>query len=671
MEPQGAGRRLAAIMFTDLVGSTALTARSEAAGLRAKERHRELVREEVARYGGELLESPGDETLSLFGSAVDAVNCALALQEATAGEAEVGLHVGIHLGDVLVRGRDVHGDGVNIASRICALSEGGGICVSDEVQHSIQNQENIESRSLGQHELKNVPRPVEVFAVGRPGTLTLARPRRAQARFWSRGRSAVAALVLVVGALIGWLIWDQTRGAAAGPIRSIAVLPLENLSGDPDQEYFADGMTEVLIANLARVRGLRVISRTSSMAYRDSGKTLPQIARELNVDAVVEGSVLRAGDRVRITAQLIQASSDEHLWSDSYERDLQDVLALQGEVARAIAGEIELQLSGSEKPGEAARPVDPGAFEAYLKGRHHWNRRTGADLRKSIEYFETAIALDPDWALAHSGLAEAYVLLANYDPSVRPRDSMPRARAAAERALELDDELAPAHTALAAVRHWYDWDWEGAEVEFQRALELDPSYATTHYWYAIQRITNKKDAIEHAQRALELDPLSILIGTGMGVVLLQTREYDRSIETLRETLELEPSFAIAQVILAWAYAAKGMHEEAIEVAERLARTAPESPRSMVTLAEIYAGAGRREDALRILEEVRGFALYPLGVAYVYAALGEADTAFEWLEKSYERRSLQLTWIQVDRGLDPLRSDPRFQDLLRRIGLPES
>ena len=497
-------------------------------------------------------------------------------------------------------------------------------------------------------------------------------PEQEVVRLRSSRRIDFAIIGVLVLALCMALFGPEMEIAPAAdePIRSIAVLPLDNLSGDPAQEYFADGMTEVLIADLARVRGLRVISRTSSMAYRNSDKTLPQIARELDVDAVVEGSVLRAGDRVRITAQLIEASSDEHLWSDSYERDLRDVLALQGEVAQAIAGEIELKLLSPEKPGKAARPVDPGALEAYLKGRHHWNKRTGAHLRKSIAYFETAIALDPDWALAHSGLAEAYVLLAFYDPSVRTHSSMPRARAAAERALELDDELAPAHTALAAVRFWYDWDWPGTEVEFLRALELDPSYATAHYWYALYRISNKQDAIEHGQRARELDPLSSLVGTGLGLILLNTDEYDRSIETLRETLEFDPSFVLGRNFLARAYTANGMHDKAVEVAEQLARSDP-GPREVATLALAYAGARRHEDALRILEEVRGSAVYPLDVAFAYAALGEADVAFEWLEKAYERRSLLLTLIRVEPNLDPLRSDPRFQDLVRRIGFPES
>ena len=303
-------RRLAAIMFTDIVGYTALMAESEAKGLRVRERHRALVRPVVEQYHGESIEARGDESLSTFPTALDAVNCALAIEAAARDEAELKLHLGIHLGDVVVQDGEVSGDGVNIASRICALSEGGGICVSDEVQHSIQNQENVEAHSLGEHELKNVPRPVGVFSItgvaAPPRFIAAVQPARSP----RTARWAFAGVVaLFLGALGAW--WLTGRAPDAGPVRSIAVLPFDNLSGDPEQEYFADGMTEALIANLARVRGLRVISRTSTMAYRNSGKTLPQIARELDVDAVVEGSVLRAGERVRITAQLIQASSDE------------------------------------------------------------------------------------------------------------------------------------------------------------------------------------------------------------------------------------------------------------------------------------------------------------------------------------------------------------------------
>jgi TolB-like protein/Flp pilus assembly protein TadD len=474
--------------------------------------------------------------------------------------------------------------------------------------------------------------------------------------------------VIAFGAL-SWWAWNRPV-TTTGPIRSIAVLPLENLSGDPEQEYFADGMTEALIGAVAKIRPLSVISRTSVMRYKDSDLPLPEIARELGVEAVIEGTVMRAGDRVRITAQLIRASTDEHLWNDSYDRDLRDILALHSEVARAIAGEIELQLSGAEKPAKAERPVDPDAFEAFLKGRYHWNMRTAADIWKSIKYFETAIALDPDWALPHSGLAEAYVLLAVYDQKVLPRTSMPRARAAAERALELVEELAPAHAALAGVRMWYDWDWAGAEAGFQRALELDPSYATAHHWYAIHLAALKRPgAVQHARRARELDPLSTIIGANMGIIQLFTRDYDGSIEALRTALEYAPDFAFGQEWLISAYIAKGMHEEAVEVAERLTRTQPE-PGHRVFLALAYAGAGRSDDAHRVLEEVRVSPIDPFAVAQVYATLGDAAEAFEWLEKAFERRSLRLSWASVDPVFDPLRSDPRFEDLLRRIGYPE-
>ena len=666
-------RKLAAILSADVVGYSRLMAEDEAATVRTLTAYREQIGTLVREHRGRVVDFTGDNFLAEFPTATDAVEAAAEIQrvlKARNAAVPVGrameFRIGVHLGEVRVEGERLYGDGVNIAARLEGLAEPGGTCISDDVLHQVQRKLELDFDDMGEQSVKNIPDPVHAYRV---------RERAAEVPTtgaWPRlgTRPLVVGLALIASGTLAWWGWNRPV-ATAGLIRSIAVLPLENLSGDPEQEYFVDGMTEALIADLARVRGLRVISRTSSMAYRNSGKTLPVIARELNVDAIVEGSVLRAGDRVRITAQLIQASSDEHLWSDSYDRDLQDVLALHSEVARAIAGEIQLQLSSPQKSDNPARPVDPAALEAYLKGRHHWNKRTGSDLWKSIEYFETAIGLDPDWALAHSGLAEAYVLLAVYDQEVQPRTSMPRARAAAERALELVDELAPAHAALAAVRLWYDWDWAGAEAGFQRALELDPSYATAHHWYSLhQALMKQPDAVEHAQRAQELDPLATVIGTNLGIVQLFTRDYDGSIETLRSTLEFDPGFAFAEEWLITVYIAKGMHEEAVEVAERLTRTHPD-PGRRVFLAHAYAGAGRNADARRILAEVRDAGVDPLTVANAYAALRDAAAAFEWLEKGYERRSLRLSWISVDPAFDPLRDDPRFQDLLRRIGFPES
>ncbi len=326
--PDPVERRLAAIMFTDIVGSTALMAKSERAALRVEQRHRTLVRTQVGRYHGEFIEAPGDETLSIFGSALDAVSCALAIQTETEAETELRLHIGVHSGDVLRKGREIHGDGVNVASRVCRVSERGGLCISGEVYKSIRNQPGVEAVSLGERELKNVPEPVSVYSItgsaAEPGPVSSTAPR---ARWTLSALAALAAIGLVVG---GWLYRPTPL---AGAIRSIAVLPLENLSGDPEQEYFADGMTEALIGSLAKIRALSVISRTSVMRYKQSVKSLPDIAQELGVEAVIEGTVMRAGDRVRITAQLIDARNDRHLWSDSYDRDLRSRFRLQQELA--------------------------------------------------------------------------------------------------------------------------------------------------------------------------------------------------------------------------------------------------------------------------------------------------------------------------------------------------
>ncbi len=408
MDPEAVERKLAAIMFTDIVGYTALMAESEEKGLSVRQRHRALVRPLVERYHGEAIEARGDESLSTFPTALDAVNCALAIEAAARGDRELSLHVGIHLGDVVVQDGEVSGDGVNIASRICALSEGGGICASDEVQHSIQNQENIEARSLGEHQLKNVPRPVGVFSItgaaAPPRFIATVQPaRRPRTGRWV----SAGAVALVLAALGAWSLTGPAPDSTM--IRSIAVLPLENLSGDPEQEYFTLGMTEALIGNLAKIASLSVISRTSVMQYRGARKPLTEIARELGVDVVVEGSVLRAGDSVRISAQLIDARSDRHLWSESYERDVGDILALQGEVARAIADAIELTITPQEQMRLASTPrVVPEAYEAYLKGRYHFNKLTPASIKKAVEYFNEAIEADASYAPPWAGLADAY-----------------------------------------------------------------------------------------------------------------------------------------------------------------------------------------------------------------------------------------------------------------------
>ncbi len=410
-------RRLAAILAADAVGYSRLMAQDEVATVATLNAHRNTMGELVRRHGGRVVDVAGDNLLAEFPSALEAVACAVAIQRelrsANAGvprERRLQFRIGIHLGDVMVEGPRIYGDGINIAARLEGLSEPGGVCVSGSVHDQVQSKLDVGYEDLGPQSIKNIPRPVRVYRLRTPGVVAEARIGAPQRR---RLVLVVGALVAVAGSVAWWQLGAPVTAPAPGAspqrIRSVAVLPLENLSGNPEQEYFTDGMTEALISDLAKIGSLRVISRTSAMQYRGVRKSLPEIARELNVDAVVEGSVLRAGDVVRITAQLIDARSDMHLWSESYQRELRDIVTLQGDVARTIARAIELTLSPREQALLAHdRPVEPSAYEAYLKGRYFLEKPTRADHARAIVYFEQSVREDPDYAPAWAGLADAY-----------------------------------------------------------------------------------------------------------------------------------------------------------------------------------------------------------------------------------------------------------------------
>jgi len=458
-------------------------------------------------------------------------------------------------------------------------------------------------------------------------------------------------------------------------IESLAVLPLANLSGDPEQEYFADGMTDELITNLSKIGSLKVISRTSVMQYKGAKKPLREIAQALGVDGVIEGSVFRAGNRVRITAQLIHAATDRHLWAESYERDLRDVLALQSEVAGAIANEIKIKLTPQEQARLAsARPVNPEAHEAYLKGRYYWNLRTEEGVKKGIEYFQQAIEKDPGYALAYAGLADSYVLLGDWG-LMAPKEAFPRAKAAALKALEMDETLADPHASLGAARVDYDWDWVRAEKEFKRAIELNPGYATAHRCYAeyLSAMGRHNEAIAEAKRAQELDPLSLSINAVEGWVFALARRYDEAIAQCRRTLELNAGFYPAHLYLGWAYEQEKLYAEAISEYQKGIALEQGNPALAAYLAHGYAAAGKRTEALKIISNLRELSkrryVPPYRIAEIYAVLGDTDQAFGWLEKAYDNRSHQLVFLKVDPLVDSLRSDPRFQDLLRRLNFP--
>lgn len=500
---------------------------------------------------------------------------------------------------------------------------------------------------------------------------------------WSRRKwAALGVGFFAATSLVSWVLhmggWaDRARSVQSQPprIESLAVLPIVNLSGNSESDYFADGMTEELIASLGKLGVLRVISRTSVMHYRGTKQSLPSIARELNVDAVVEGSVLRSGNRVRITAQLIQAKEDRQLWSESYERDISDILALQSDVARDIAERIRLKvLPYQHKLLASTHSLIPAAYEAYLQGRYYWNKRSREGVLRGLEYFKEAVRLDSNYALAYAGIADSYLVLVDYH-WLSSAEAVPQARIAALKALSIDESLPEAHTSMASIAST-DWDWPTAEKEYLRALELNPNYATARFWYSmlLAQLGRPGEAVVEAKRAAEIDPLSPIINNNVGEMLYLNRQYKEALTVFTKINETYPNFMAGWYCTGEAYVQTGRFDEAIAALKRAAMLSPKDGMVMSALIHAYGTAGWKAQARELLEQWKkssdegylpGFLL---GQAYV--GLGENQSAIRSLERAYHERDTQLKSIGADPVYDPLRSNPRFQGLLRRMNLPQ-
>lgn len=491
-----------------------------------------------------------------------------------------------------------------------------------------------------------------------------------------RWRYALLILIpLAAIAAVAFLLYSREKPPA---VTSIMVLPLTNLSGDPEQEYFADGITDALIGDLAKIGGLQVISRTSSMHYKGTKKSLPEIAREINVDAVVEGTVQRSGDRVVIRAQLIHAATDRHLWVRDYSREMRDVLDLQSEIAQAIAREVQIKMTPAEQARFTSRhPVRPKAFDDYLQGRFlYWNRRTPDNLNKAIELFQSAIKEDPNFAQAHVGLADVYNALGTVQFSALPPvEARSRAEEAAKNALALDAQLAEAYSALGSVKH-FNWKWSEAEQDFKRAIELNQNYANAHNFYAgyLMCIGRADEAIAASNRARELDPFSLSISAQRGFLLENARRYNEAIAQLRSVIEMDPNHYQAYWILGHTYAANKQFDEAIAASQKAVDLSGRTPGALAILGLAYGLADRKAEANKVLDELlklnKTRYVTPAALVNVYIGLGDKDKAFEWLEKAFQEKSNYVAYLKVFPIADPLRSDPRFSDLLRRVGLPQ-
>jgi len=675
-------RELAAIMFSDIAGYTAIMGRDEQEGLEARAAHRELLRTILPGFNGRLLGDLGDGALSSFQSAIDAVNCARAFQAASANNPQVKIRVGIHVGDVLFSDNTVLGDGVNIASRIVALAPPGGICISERVYEEIRNQRGMAVRSLGQKNLKNVNRPIGVYVMSE-GADAQAGSESSMPKSGRIARMAIAVAGVIAFAAIAYVVAlrrsSQAPTVAASPsgkaqvIRSIAVLPLDNYSGDPNQEYFADGMTDELTSDLATISQLRVISRGSAMRFKGEHRPpTPEIARLLNVDAVVEGSVLRIGDKVRITAQLIDAPADKHLWAKSFERDSRDVLALQDELASAIAHEINVQLT----PAEQARltstaSVIPAAHDAYLKGRYFFSRPSDENLKKAVAQFEEAVKLDPTFAPAFSGLSDAYLWEGANEGFLTSSEAMLKARDTAVRAAQMDDTSAEAHTSLAVFRSFYEFDWRGGESEFRRAFALNPNYAFAHDQFGIRLAYQGRldEAVAEGGRAAELDPLSpqILIDTTLALAWQDT--YQAAMEQDDRVLDLDENFFFAPLQKGWINLEAGKISDAIPELQKA--NAMEAPSFVAAwLGYAYGASGDQVKARAMIEELNHKSVHgyvpPFNLAIVYLGMGERERALGYLERAYSAHSQWLCWLKMDRIFDPIRSEPRFIALLKKL-----
>jgi eukaryotic-like serine/threonine-protein kinase len=484
---------------------------------------------------------------------------------------------------------------------------------------------------------------------------------------------AVMIFVMVSVLAIGAVIYLTRENTAIG---SVAVLPLVNVGADPNAEYLSDGITESLINSLSRLSDLKVMSRSSVFRYKGKETDPKAVGRELGVQAVVTGRLVQRGDTISISLELVDARDNSHLWGDQYNTKLSEIIAVQGEMAKDISKNLRLKLTGEEKRRLTQRYTDNiAAYQLYLKGRYAWNKRTAEELRRSAEHFQQAIDLDPSYALAYAGLADSYNMLADYSV-LPPKEAFPRAEAAASKALEIDDTLAEAHTSLAFVKMAYDGDWAGADREFRRAIELNPNYATAHQWYASYLVMTRRfeESITEMKRAQALDPLSRIINANLGLHYYYARQYDQAIEQLHKTIDLNPDFGLAYFYLGRPLLQKGMRNEAIAELQKARALSGEDPETIAELGYAYGVAGRRAEAQAVLRELDGLSkrryVLPYFIATIHTGLGDKDQAFAWLEKAYAESHPGLALVNVDPKFDTLRSDPRFNELLRRIGITQ-
>lgn len=688
-------RKLAAIMFTDMVGFSALVQRNEKLALELLADSQRLLRTQFLLFNGREVKTTGDGFLVEFPSALDATQCAVEIQRAIvarnatqSSERHVHVRIGIHVGDVVHREADMYGDGVNIAARIEPLAIGGGICLSDTVYAQVRNKLDVGLTKLDSPELKHIEIPMDVYRVvlpwqqqptvaSKPGSLPSSRPIR---RTLLVGAATVIVL-LATGA--GWWVLHQLfKGksqTASPPVastspaayqKSIAVLPFVNMSADKNDEYLSDGMTEELLNVLGQAPGLHVPGRTSCFAFKGKTEdgTLRRVGEQLHVSTVLEGSVLKSGDRLRITAQLVNVDDGFQLWGHTYNGDVRDVLSVQTNVAQQVVQALQVKLGVEATRALAKAPTEnPEAHRLYLMGRHYLFKGTEEGNRRAVAYFNHALQKDPNYARAYCGLADTLG-----DFKLAPKDSYPKLRAYAETALKLDPNLAEAHISIGVILFNFDWDFLGAEKEFQQALRLNPNLALAYDWYAYYLAVRGRftEAIAEQKKALDLDPLAPGVIADLGGIYYISRDFDRAIETAKQAAELDSNYPWSYVWLGWSLIEQGKPREAIPQFKKLLSLA-DYPWTRTDLASGYAAAGDRAKAEAVLKELKERQTSQFVPSYPRAAacafLKDKERALELLEQAVAERDSDCVVMNVDPALDSLRNGPRFQALLKRVG----
>jgi adenylate cyclase len=654
------------VLFLDIVGYSKLLIHAQSDQLQELG---EIVRgtEQFrrAQAEGQLLRLPtGDGGALVFRtSSEEPVLCALEISKALKNHPELQVRMGIHCGPVkevtdLNEQANIAGAGVNIAQRVMDCGDAGHILLSKHVAEDLEHYARWRPylHDLGEVEVKHGGR----ISIVNLYTDELGNPEPPQK--FKRSE-------------------QQTAGPETQVVRkSIAVLPFENLSEDKANAYFADGIQEEILTRLSKIADLKVTSRTSTQRFKSSVENLPVIARQLGVANILEGTVQKAGDQVRVNVQLIDAANDAHLWAERYDRKLTDIFAVESDIAANIAEALQAKLTGAERQAIASRPTeDAEAHQLYLKGRFYWNKRTPDAVKTSLQYFEEAIEKDSKYALAYAGLAASYCSLGfSFDAgSLSPSEAVPKAKRAVQKALEIDESLAEAHTALAFIKLNHDWDWPGAETEFKRALELNPNYDNARHWYShyLTSLGRIEESLIESKRALELDQLGLIMNVHLGWHYFYARQYDLAVEQLHKTLELDPNYGLTHWYLGVAYAQKAKYDDAVAELRKGQDLLRGNVGVRADMGHAYAVSGNKDEAERLINELNMLSeqryVSSYHTALIYTGLEEDDRAFEWLESAYRERSDLLVYLAVEPRLDRLRPDSRFESLLRRIGLDQN